>query len=291
MRIQTFSIVAGSEACNARCPFCVSKMTVSHGLGLKEPQVNWRNFRKACQLARRSGVTTVMLTGKGEPTLFPEQLTRYLQAMKEFEFPLVELQSNGVLLVEDRWGPHLQDWIEAGLSLVALSIVHYEPEKNHEIYLPHREAYIDLPRLIAILHESGLSVRLACIMAEGYVDTIEEVRELIRFARQHRVEQLTVRPVAHPGHDRSRNNEVYDWSVAHFLPEERQREIHALLEREGSRLMTLLHGAVVYDVGGQNVCLTDCLTIAPSGEDVRQLIFFPDGHLRYDWQYEGALLL
>ena len=23
MRIQTFSIVAGSEACNARCPFCV----------------------------------------------------------------------------------------------------------------------------------------------------------------------------------------------------------------------------------------------------------------------------
>jgi molybdenum cofactor biosynthesis enzyme MoaA len=291
MRIQTFSIVAGSEACNARCPFCVSKMTVSHGLGLKEPAVNWRNFRKACQLARQSGVTTVMLTGKGEPTLFPEQITRYLRGLNELEFPLVELQSNGVLLVDDRWRPHLQAWVDAGLSLVALSIVHYEPEKNREIYLPHREAYIDLPHLIDLLHEVGLSVRLACIMADGYIDTVEEVRELIRFARQHRVEQLTVRPVAHPGRDRSRSEEVYDWSVAHYLSEARQREIHALFEREGSRLMTLLHGAVVYDVGGQNVCLTDCLTIAPSGEDIRQLIFFPDGHLRYDWQYEGALLL
>ena len=35
----------------------------------------------------------------------------------------------------------------------------------------------------------------------------------------------------------------------------------------------------------------DCLTIDPSADDIRQLIFFPDGHLRYDWQYAGALLL
>jgi hypothetical protein len=24
---------------------------------------------------------------------------------------------------------------------------------------------------------------------------------------------------------------------------------------------------------------------------MRNLIFFPDGHLRYDWEYEGAILL
>ncbi len=55
--------------------------------------------------------------------------------------------------------------------------------------------------------------------------------------------------------------------------------------------MTLMHGAVGYDVGGQNVCLTDCLTLDASNEDIRQLIFFPDGRLGYDWQYEGAVLL
>ena len=32
MRIQTFSILAGSEACNARCPFCISKMTPPLGV-------------------------------------------------------------------------------------------------------------------------------------------------------------------------------------------------------------------------------------------------------------------
>src|SRR5512137_774891 len=137
MRIQTFSIVAGSEACNARCPFCVSKMTMSHSLGLKEPEVNWRNFRKACQLAARSGVTTVMLTGKGEPTLFPEQISAYLQALQPFDFPLVELQTNGILLGEqsERGRAHLEAWSQAGLSLVAVSIMHYEPERNREIYL------------------------------------------------------------------------------------------------------------------------------------------------------------
>ena len=78
MKIQTFSILAGSEACNARCPFCISKMTPPSGVELKEPKVNWRNFRKACLLAKQSGVTTAMFTGKGEPTLFPKQITKFL---------------------------------------------------------------------------------------------------------------------------------------------------------------------------------------------------------------------
>lgn len=30
MKIQTLSVVAGTEACNARCPFCVTGMTPAH---------------------------------------------------------------------------------------------------------------------------------------------------------------------------------------------------------------------------------------------------------------------
>jgi len=33
------------------------------------------------------------------------------------------------------------------------------------------------------------------------------------------------------------------------------------------------------------------LTIQPKIRKKRQLIFYPDGHLRYDWQYQGAILL
>ena len=42
MKIQTFSIVAGTEACNAKCPFCVSKMTPNCGISNKKVELNYR---------------------------------------------------------------------------------------------------------------------------------------------------------------------------------------------------------------------------------------------------------
>jgi molybdenum cofactor biosynthesis enzyme MoaA len=291
MRIQTFSILAGSEACNARCPFCISKMTPPLGVELEEPKVNWRNFRIACRLAQRCGVTTAMLTGKGEPTLFPQQITKYLQALAEFRFPLVELQSNGIILGEqaDSYAGHLREWYELGLTTMALSIVHYLPERNRAIYLPHRETYIDLPDLIGTLHGVGFSVRLACIAAAGFIDGRQRLQELIAFAQAHGVEQLTLRPVNRPS--RCRNTEALRWTDRHALRPEQLDDILDFLETEGALLMTLVHGARVYDLDGQNVCLTDSLTIDPASDDLRQLIFFPDGHLRYDWRYPGAILL
>jgi pyruvate-formate lyase-activating enzyme len=333
MRIQTFSILAGSEACNARCPFCISKMTPPLGVRLREPEVNWRNFRIACRLAERCGVTTAMLTGKGEPTLFPGQITSYLQALAEFQFPIVELQTNGILLIEqaDTYAQHLREWYDLGLTTIAVSVVHYLPEKNRAIYLPHREAYIDLPALIRLLHEGGFSVRLACVMADGFIDGRQSLRALIAFAQEHRVEQLTVRPVKKPAKSQREEprsklrgffqgksllgaaapkpplaipppsklggalafsrEQVYDWTAQHRLRPEQLNEVRGFLEQDGALLMTLVHGAHVYDVDGQNVCLTDSLTLDAESDDLRQLIFFPDGHLRYDWQYPGAILL
>ncbi len=291
MKIQTFSIVAGSEACNARCPFCVSKMTVPHGIDLKEPEVNMRNFGKACRLAKMSGVTTAMITSKGEPTLFPEQVTRYMEALRPFEFPFIELQSNGIVLLQkrDRYKTYLDHWYECGLSTVAVSIVHFDPEKNREIYVPHMKSYIDLPELVRLLHGHGFSVRLTAVMVNGYIDDVETMEGLIRFATEHDVEQLTVRPVNRPGS--TRNDEVSRWIGDNYLPENKLQSIMEWLQEKGTHLMTLQHGAIVYDVDGQNVCLTDSLSIDSGGEDIRQLIFFPDGHLRYDWQYKGAILL
>ena len=291
MRIQTFSIVAGSEACNARCPFCISKMTVPHGVTLREPEVNWRNFKKACLLARQSGVTTAMLTGKGEPTLFPEQVTRYLRALEPFDFPFIELQTNGLAFIERReeFSEHLSTWYELGLSTVAVSIVHHLPEKNRNIYVPHAEEYVDLAELVQVLHDKGLSVRLTCVMLDGYVDGVEPLEGLLAFCQQNAVEQLSVRPVNRPTHPR--DDEMGMWISENGLPSKKLADVIRYLDEEGTRLMTLPHGAVVYDVEGQNICLTDSLTIRPGDEDIRQLIFFPDGHLRYDWQHAGATLL
>jgi hypothetical protein len=58
MKVKTFSIIAGSAACNARCPFCVSKMTPDSGITVKEPDVNWRNFSISAGLAKLYGADT-----------------------------------------------------------------------------------------------------------------------------------------------------------------------------------------------------------------------------------------
>lgn len=292
MRIQTFSILAGSEACNARCPFCVSKMTPPLGVELKEPEVNWRNFRKACLLAKQSGVTTAMFTGKGEPTLFPNQITKFLTAMQEFEFPLIELQTNGIMLAKkpDAYLAYLREWYHLGMTTIAISIVHHDPEKNREIYVPYEKSYIDLPALIHLLHVMGFSVRFTCIAANSFIDSAEKLQKLINFAKENKAEQLTITPVNKPDEEHNRDREAWDWTNAYHLNEEQLADIRSFVEKQGTLLWTLSHGAKVYDVGGQNICLNECLTVQPENEELRNIIFFPDGHVRTHWQYEGAIL-
>ena len=291
MRIQTFTIVAGSEACNARCPYCVARMTPAYDLTAKLPPVNWRNFRIACGLARSTGVTTVLITGKGEPTLFPDQITEFLRAMQRYEFPFVEIQTNGIALAQGKPATrdHLALWYELGMTTIALSLVHWEPKRNQPVYLPQGPDYFDLGLWIDRMHKCGFSVRLSVIMLRGWIDTPEEVESMAGFCRKHGVEQLTVRSVTRP--QAAADPEVARFVDEHLLAADAIQDIRKRLDAKGKRLLELVHGAVVYDLDGQNLCLSNCLTIDPGDEQIRQLIFWPDGHLRYDWQYPGAILL
>lgn len=291
MKIQTFSIVTGTTACDACCPYCVSKMTPTQGVGPAPSAINWRNFDKACYFAKDSMISTVLLTGKGEPLLFPDDITAYLQRLERYRFPFIELQTNGMKLFQknENYDEYLKRWYELGLTTIAISIVHYNNGRNREILQP-KGLYMDLAGLIDYLHSLNFSVRLSCVMFKGGIDNPDELESLIDFAKQYRVEQLSIRPVT--ASVVSENQDVTRWVLEHQLHEGVQLAlIKGFLVQNGKELMRLVHGAVVYDVGGQNVCLTSALTASPSAEEVRQLIFFPDGHLRYDWQYPGAILL
>lgn len=288
MKIQTFSVLVGSAACNAHCPYCVAKMTPRQGVVLKLSRINWRNFIIGCRFVRENGVSTVLLTGKGEPTLFPEQISAFLNRLQGF--PFIELQTNGIQLFQNKgkYRHYLEDWYKIGLTTIAISVVHYDNARNRENFQP-KGRYMDLVGLIKYLHKFGFSVRLSCIMLRGGIDRVEEVKKLADFAKKNKVEQLTVVPVRAP--EKSASQKVKKWVEAHQLSTDEQVRIKCFLGVEGKKLLPLAHGATVYDLHGQNVCLSDCLTENPSTEEVRQLIFFPDGHLRYDWQYPGAILL
>ena len=60
---------------------------------------------------------------------------------------------------------------------------------------------------------------------------------------------------------------------------------------EGVRFVGDKRDQVVYDLDGQNVCLSNCLQPDRNLEEIRNLIFFPDGHLRHSWDLGGAILL
>lgn len=289
MKIQTLSIIVGSKACNARCPFCISKMTHSGTVNLKPQKPNWHNFEVAMNLALASGVTTTMLTGKGEPTLWINLIDLYLSKLNK-KFPLMELQTNGMNL-HDMTEAGLKKWYNHGMTTIAISVSHWKDEENRSIYCPHKKEYPSLVTLINKLHGIGFSVRLNCILTKNRVGNIEQVIEFIKFGNENNVEQLTFTPVTCPS-SASETNEAL-W-VKHNKPTDKDiTNISEFLIKNGSLLMVLAHGAMVFDYKGQNVCLSSCLKNEEITDKslMRNLIFFPDGHIRYDWEHPGAILI
>lgn len=290
MKIQTFSIICGTSACDAKCPYCVSKMTPDCGVNAKSPEINWRNFRIACDLAQKAGVTTAMLTGKGEPTLWPELVESYLKELQG-RFPLIEVQTNGISISDGRVKEYfLKSFYEKGLTTIAISIVHWEDDKNRRIYLPDKATYPSLSKLIEKLHNFGFSVRLNCTLLRDYVGRWADALDLINFAKKYGVEQLTLIPVNSPSNTTAAQAK---WIAGNCARISELQSIRHELEDHGSVLMELAHGALVFDYEGQNVCLSNCLNNERYTDKsvMRNLIFYPDGHLRYDWEHAGAILL
>ena len=288
-KIQTLSLVTGTEACDARCPFCISKMTPNHQLGLRQTEINFDAFSEVCRRAFEGRVETVMLTGKGEPTLFSEQLGQYLMhlAKSEVEFqykvPSVELQTNGIRIASrpDVYDPLLSNWSSMGLDLAAISVVSFDEAKNRAIYTPYLRRYISLSELVDRLHQHGIRARLACIMMNGIIDTPALVAQMVEFAKEIGADELTLRPVNRP--ETTQNSMVVDFIDGHLLNQKQKDDIADYLYRTGRVVNEMSFGATIFDVGGQNVCLTNSLTLDKDGKELRQLIFYPDGQIATSW--------
>ena len=196
MKFSVFSIVTGTSRCVTVCPFCVSGelATIQNR---EVPKINHRNLLKGCELAKTSRVQTVMLTSRGEPTLFPDQITEYLETLEPYKFPFIELQTNGIPMARkfEKYKPYLEKWYELGLSTILISTVSNRPEINSEVYTPRTKQYIDLPELISNLHEIGFSVRLTAICTKAWMSTPEQIDEYLKFALENKVAQVTLRPL------------------------------------------------------------------------------------------------
>lgn len=291
LKFKLFSIIVGSEACVASCPFCVSGERPNKN-NMQCPSVNWRNFDIAANLANRSNIDTVMLTSRGEPTLFPVQILQYLKHLKKFKFPFIELQTNGIMLWKKReeYNKYMRDWYETGLTTINISVVSSNPEINRSVYLPTESKYIDLPHLIQMLHRIGFSIRLSCVCCSGMTDSSAKINELIEFAKENEVEQITLRPV----NDEYRRESAAKWIQKNKLKDSQIQDMRQFLDTNGTELLQLDRIGSVYDIDGQNVCFSvplNMYTRDTNPDNGRQLIFFQDGHIRYEWEMSGGILL
>jgi molybdenum cofactor biosynthesis enzyme MoaA len=292
MKIQTMSVIAGDERCNAHCPFCIGKATIDEKV--KKVEINKKKLKKAIMLAKQGGVTNIIITGKGEPALNRKQVDEYILLLAD-HFPFIELQTNGLNLLNVTTTNN-EDWVEcwarSGLTAISVSVVHFSPYLNASIYTKGK-AYPSLEEISKLLHKHGLLMRLNFTMMTGFISSTMELKAAINYCKEIGVDQVTFRPLKLPSRLRTENKEINDWIMRHLLSAGMIHEIKEYPGNNGAvKLMELSHDAVVYDYQGQNLCMTDCLTVSPTSEEgLRQIIFYPDGRLTYDWQYEGAILM
>lgn len=286
---RTLGLIAGTTVCNARCPFCISKTTPFQGMTPKLEAINLPRLEHACTLAKKNRIDTVLITGKGEPTLYPEHVTQYLECVQKHRFSRVELQTNAILFgaKPEKYGPILKLWKEKGLDLIAISVVHYDSEKNRSVYT-HEKPYIDLPAVIEKLHSFGYRVRLSCTLVKGYIDSVEEMKRMVEFAAKNRVEQLTLRRMEAVEH--SENPEISAWTRGRIVAKEAMDQFKQHLKKAGRLVDSFFYGASVFEYGParQNVCLTTGLTDKILTDEIRQLIFFPSGRIITDWRYDSS---
>ena len=285
--VPTFSIVAGGRDCNASCPFCAAKMTQKQGPEKTSIQVNWRNFHIGAKMATCWGALTALITSTGEATLWPNLITEFLLHLRECEIPLIKLQTNGILLLRGSYSDFLKKWRDLGLTTISVSVVSYNSARNKEIYQPDVKSGMNLELLIKKLHSMGFSVRLTVMLIKGYIDSCEELSNLIDFAKRNKIEQVTIRPIEKP--DRSESPEVSKWVEEHALSDEQLDSIRRFLVENGKELMDLDSPSAVYEIKSQNIGIRCCSNLDPK-DPIKKLIFFPDGHVRYDWTYQGATL-
>lgn len=271
--VQTYSVCVGGSACNATCPYCVSRMTNQ----IEYCELDRVNLIRGAELARLYGAGTLLITGKGEPTIYRKDLVKVLKWMKPY-FPIMELQTNGIL-IDDKYIRELSDY---GLSTLCVSAVHWKTEMNKIAFGNKYQDIFDIARLCK---EYGITMRLSLMLIKGYIDSVENLDYIIDICKIRKIHQLTIRELGVS--NVSGNKEVQEYIENHKVDFPYRKHI----ESKGTLVNTLVHGVNVYDVEGQNVCIANCLTMEKATNDVRQLIYCPDGHIRYDWQYNGAIVV
>ena len=279
MRAQNLSVCVPDSGCDKNCPYCVSEMT---GSLPADRELMQRNLPKVLNLARNASVSSVLLTGKGEPCRDLDDVVWLLDAFGHLP---VELQTNGLRLVRrferDPAAGDLERLRQRGLNVLAFSL---DALDQFTRYTP----------LFGRAGELGLVVRVTFNLTDR-IPADTGLQAFLDACGSAGVHQFSLRQVTVPNDVALETPEAQAtaaWIREHVDPDMYQRLVADLLAREPRLIRRLPYGAVVYDLQGIAVSHFDyCVQDEHGPDDIRSLIFAEDGHLYTAWNSPASILL
>jgi organic radical activating enzyme len=273
LKAENLTISLPNNGCNKNCPYCVSRMT---GFMKADIELMERNLPKVVNVAEAADVTSILFTGKGEPTLDLPILGMFAKTLKE-RWPL-ELQTNGIVLLKE---PRQIDWLFAVAGIDVLAISMDRPEQ-FKVYPPIFRRASELGMITRI------TVNITSLLKGRYNFT-----GLIAYCMALDIRQLTLRKIIAPeiSHD-SKTTKWIEANAPESLYNDFLAEAKASIHKNGGRLIRqLANGVNVYDVGGVSFSYSDyCIQERSLGNNVRSLVFQEDGHLYTSWGSRASVL-
>jgi len=252
--------------CDENCPYCISLMTPFVQFNY---DLFFDNLEKVKYMAKTCSVSSVLLTGKGEPTLNYHLLLQ--TAMKFSSFPM-ELQTNGKWLLD-----HIDAMKE--LKAVGLDTLAFSIDNLYNV--------IELYPLSKKACDLGMTVRVCLNLTNKITPKIKFV-EIIASIKDFLIDQLLFRQLMIPDKvlETEQSKKVQAWIRDNVDVSTYNRLYQEMLNivDEKDLIRILPHGVRVYDIDNIAVTFSDyCVQEYNNTEDIRSLIYLEDGHLYTSW--------
>lgn len=273
MKANNLTISIYTPKCKNGCPFCISKMT---GDVPYNKELFWRNLNKVKTITLFGGISSVLITSKGEPMDNPDDTFEIIGYFDNLHFP-IELQTNGKYLAKNQ--RVLSSLYKRGLNVLAVSIAKPSDFEENE-------------KMLVEAHKVGLVTRLTIVLNDEWKSI--PFYKILLYCLNHNVSQLTFRIPTIPDHPVHTNESarVQQWCLA-----QGPRYYKKLIDEmngmcNGKTLVRKLpFGAAVHDIKGIAVTVMDyCIQEASNGDDLRSLVYQTDGHLYTTWDKKGSIL-
>lgn len=209
-RPRSFSVLPIARACQARCPFCFSKGSVSEITRQRPPDL--AAIDRWAALSKARGAERAVITGGGEPTLLPPDTLNAIVRALAARFETTVLITNGARLD----GARLRALRDAGLHVLAVS--------RHGTSAAMDQAIMGLDHESAVLGAAagalGLRARSICVLQKGGVDDAAGVVRYLERAADEGFDEVCFKElyVSSTGESPWAAGDVSAWCASHQVP-------------------------------------------------------------------------